>query len=153
MESLNLPTYSFKLKSEGGRNLIFDEIRRRYVVLTPEEWVRQNFIRYLVSEKFYPAALMVLEKQFGYNRMIKRFDVMVYNRRGDPVLLVECKAPAVKLDQKVFDQIALYNLEFNLPYLIVTNGINHYCCRYLKGRGKYQFLAEIPDYSVFNHGD
>jgi hypothetical protein len=153
MQSLNLPTYSFKLKFEGGRNLIYDEIRRKYVVLTPEEWVRQNFIRYLISEKSYPAALIALEKQFEYNRMEKRSDILVYNRRGIPVLMVECKAPGIKVNQNVFDQIALYNLTFNVPYLIVTNGINHYCCKYLKEPGRYQFLEEIPDYQVLNCED
>jgi type I site-specific restriction endonuclease len=153
MESLNLPTYSFKLKSEGGRNLIFDEIRRRYVALTPEEWVRQNFIRYLIGEKAYPAALIALEKHFKYNRMQKRSDILVYNRGGLPVLMVECKAPEVKVNQAVFNQIALYNLKFNVPYLIVTNGINHYCCRYKKDQGRYEFLEDIPEYSLLSHGD
>jgi len=153
MDSLNLPTYSFKLKSEGGRNLIFDEIRHKYIVLTPEEWIRQNFIRYLINEKSYPVALIALEKQFKYNRMSKRSDILVYSRMGVPVLMVECKAPGIKLNQGVFDQIALYNLKFNVPYLIVTNGINHYCCRYLKGQGKYQFLEEIPDYPVISSED
>ena len=146
MQPLNLPTYSFKLKSEGGRNLIFDDIRRRYVALTPEEWVRQNFIRYLISEKSYPPALITLEKQFAYNKMVKRSDILVYNRKGDPVLMIECKATGVKVNQQVFDQIALYNLKFNVPYLIVTNGIHHYCCRYDVSQGGYRFLEEIPDY-------
>jgi hypothetical protein len=153
MQRLNLPTYSFKLKSEGGRNLIYDEIRRKFVALTPEEWVRQNFIRYLISERSYPAALIALEKQFEYNRMEKRSDILVYNRRGIPVLMVECKAPGIKVNQNVFDQIALYNLKFNVPYLVVTNGINHYCCKYLKEQGRYQFLEEIPDYQVLNCED
>jgi len=153
MESLNLPTYSFKLKSEGGRNLIFDEIRRRYVALTPEEWVRQNFVMYLTTEKSYPPALIALEKQFKYNGMLKRSDILVYNRRGEPVLMVECKAPGVKVNQEVFNQIALYNLKFNVPYLAVTSGIKHYCCRYRGDMKSYEFLKEIPDYPSLDHVD
>lgn len=155
MQGLNLPTYSFKLKSEGGRNLIFDEIRKRYVTLTPEEWVRQNFIRYLINEKDYPAPLISLEKQFSYNRMKKRSDILVYSRKGIPALMVECKAPDVKINQTVFDQIALYNLKYNVPYLVVTNGINHYCCRYVSNpsEGQYIFLREIPEYKTIDPRD
>jgi type I site-specific restriction-modification system R (restriction) subunit len=153
MQGLNLPTYSFKLKSVDGRNTIFDDIRRRYVALTPEEWVRQNFIRYLVNEKSYPQALISIEKQFKYNRLVKRSDVLVYNRSGIPVLMIECKAPDIKINQEVFDQIALYNLKFNVPYLVVTNGIQHYCCIYEAGEGKYRFLENIPDYPVLNPED
>jgi hypothetical protein len=153
MQRLNLPTYSFKLKSVDGRNLIFDEIRRRYVVLTPEEWVRQNFIRYLIIEKSYPPSLLALEKQFAYNKMVKRSDILVFNRKGIPVLMIECKAPGVNVNQEVFDQIALYNLKFNVPYLVVTNGIHHYCCKYELSQGRYRFLEEIPDYAVLNPED
>jgi hypothetical protein len=153
MQSLNLPTYSFKLKSEEGRNLIFDEIRKKYVVLTPEEWVRQNFVRYLISEKFYPAALISLEKHFSYNRMQKRSDILVYDRNANPVLMVECKSPDVKINQAVFDQIALYNLKFKVPFLVVTNGIHHYCCQYAEVVGNYRFLEEIPGYDILSPGD
>lgn len=147
MEGLNLPTYSFKLKSEGGRKFIFDEIRRKYVALTPEEWVRQNFIRYLVNEKSFPAALIAVEQQFEYNRMVKRADILVYDRSGKPVMMVECKSPGTKINQKAFNQIALYNLRFNLLFLAVTNGVVHYCCKY-GGRGEgHRFLERIPDYS------
>lgn len=153
MQRLNLPTYSFKLKSEGGRNLIYDEIRRRYVILTPEEWVRQNFVRYLVSEKSFPASLIELEKTFVYNQMTKRTDVLVYDRKGVPVFMIECKAPAVHVNQDVFDQIALYNLKFNVPFLAVTNGIHHYCCMYKAGKGGYRYLNDIPDYSILSLPD
>ncbi len=146
MESLNLPTYSFKLKSEGGRKLIFDEIRRKYVVLTPEEWIRQNFIRYLIHEKFFPATLIALEQQFEYNRMVKRVDILIYSRSGKPVMMVECKAPDIKINQETFNQIALYNLRFNVSFLVVTNGVVHYCCKYDKEGKKHRFLKQIPDY-------
>jgi len=146
MQSLNLPTYSFKLKIKDGKKLIFDEIRRKYVALTPEEWVRQNFTQYLIKEKSYPASLIVMERQFDYNRMVKRADIMIHNRSGMPVMLVECKAPGVKISQETFNQIALYNLEFNLPFLVVTNGMKHYCCKYIEKGRAYRFLKQIPDY-------
>jgi type I site-specific restriction endonuclease len=153
MQSLNLPTYLFKLKSGPGRNLIFDEIRKRYVTLTPEEWVRQNFIKYLICEKAYPAALISLEKHFRYNMMEKRSDIVVYDRKANPVLIVECKSPIVKINQAVFDQIALYNLKFKVPFLIVTNGMHHYCCRYTEENGSYIFLEEIPEYNLISTAD
>jgi len=153
MESLNLPTYSFKLKSEGGRKLIFDEIRRKYVVLTPEEWIRQNFVRYLISEKSFPSSLISLEQQFEYNRMVKRVDILVYNRSGKPVMMIECKAPGTKINQAVFDQIALYNLRFKVQFLAVTNGVDHYCCKYDKAGQGYIFLKQIPDYQALIEQD
>ena len=153
MQRLNLPTYSFTIKSEGKRQLIFDAIRKKYVVLTPEEWVRQNFARYLVDEKSCPPALIAIEKQFTYNRMSKRADILVYGRDARPLMMVECKSPAVKIGQRVFDQVALYNLSFALNYLVVTNGLKHYCCRLENGGGGgFSYLAEIPDYSVMQAG-
>ncbi len=148
MRALNLPTYSFSVKSEAGRNYIFDAIRKKYIVLTPEEWVRQNFIRYLVSEKGFPSSLIAIEQQFSFNKMQKRSDILVYNKLGDPVVLVECKAPSVSISRSVFDQIGLYNLAHHVPWLIVTNGIKHYCCRYAEHEGKYRFVDFIPDWSA-----
>ncbi|MBL7111505.1 MAG: type I restriction enzyme HsdR N-terminal domain-containing protein [Bacteroidales bacterium] len=147
MERLNLPTYSFKLKSEEGRKLIFDEIRRKYVVLTPEEWVRQHFIHYLVDHKLYPATLIEVEKQFTHNHLTRRADILINNRSAVPVMLVECKAPDVKINQDTFTQAALYNLKFQLPYLVMTNGMKHYVCHFEKG-GKYSFLDGIPEYET-----
>jgi len=147
MESLNLPTYSFSVKSEEGRSWIFDPVRRKYVLLTPEEWVRQNFLQYLVQEKDFPASLMAVEKEFTFNRMKKRTDILVHNRQGEPVFLVECKAPAVPVTREVFDQIGLYNLNYNVPWLVVTNGMKHYCCRFEKDEGKYRFTDRIPAWS------
>lgn len=148
METLNLPTYSFTVKSEAGRNYIFDSIRRKYIILTPEEWVRQNFIQYLVKEKKFPASLITVEQQFSFNKMLKRTDILVYNKLGNPVVLVECKAPSVPISRSVFDQIGLYNLTHHVPWLIVTNGIKHYCCRYDKPEGKYRFTDFIPDWQA-----
>jgi hypothetical protein len=103
METLNLPTYSFSVKSEAGRKYIFDAIRRKYVVLTPEEWVRQHFIRFLVSEKGFPASLVTVEQAFRFNEMQKRTDILVYNNRAEPVVMVECKAPSVVINRQVFN--------------------------------------------------
>ena len=146
MEALNLPTYSFSLKSEGNRSYIFDTIRRKYVVLTPEEWVRQHFLQYLVRDRGFPASLLAVEKEFSFNRMKKRTDILAYTRQGVPVLLVECKAPDVPVSAAVFDQIGLYNLSFKVPWLIVTNGMKHYCCQFNPLRDGYDFIDHIPDW-------
>jgi len=148
MERLNLPTYSFTIKSEGNREHIFDKIRKKYVVLTPEEWVRQNFTQYLVSEKSYPPSLIAIEKQFSYNKLSKRADIIIYSRTAHPVMMVECKAPGVSINQQVLNQLALYNLQFAVSYLVLTNGKNHYCCFLDSGNGSYSFLKDIPDYSL-----
>jgi hypothetical protein len=148
MQALNLPTYSFNIKSEGGKNFILDVIRRKYVVLTPEEWVRQNFIRYLHEEKQYPLALMSVEAAFSLYKLSKRSDILIYNRHGQPVAIVECKAPEVTINREVFEQIIRYNLNFKLDFLIVTNGLVHYCCRLSHVHGSSEFLKEIPKYDL-----
>ena len=147
MQSLNLPTYSFSLKTENKTQLIFDPLRKKYVVLTPEEWVRQNFVQYLVRNKSFPASLIVIEKHFKFNQLSKRADILVYNRSGEAILMTECKSPDVKISQEVFDQIALYNIRFQVKYLIVTNGLKHYCCRMEVQNNRYVFLNNIPDFS------
>ncbi len=126
MLDLNLPKYDFKVKTEDGSTQIFDVIRKQFVKLTPEEWVRQNFIQYLIDEKKYPASLMVLEYALKYNNMQKRADILCFNKEGAPQLMVECKAASVPINQKVFDQIARYNFSLKVPYLVVTNGLEHY---------------------------
>src|ERR1039457_6927984 len=128
MKTLSLPPYQFKLKEAGLRTQIFDVIRKKYVVLTPEEWVRQNFLQYLIQEKKFPALLISVEAGLKYNQLQKRMDVLVYDKHGNPYLMVECKAPEVKITQDVFDQIARYNLVFKVKYLVVTNGMHHFCC-------------------------
>lgn len=125
---------------------IFDQFRRKYVKLTPEEWVRQNFIRYLVQEGKYPAGLIGVETMFRTNKLRRRVDVLIHNRAGRPVMLVECKAPSVPIDDKVFDQIVCYNMEFRVPYIIVTNGMSHYACRVDHENKSYEFLMVIPMY-------
>jgi len=147
MQQLNLPVYSFKTKEEKGKSYIFDEIRKKYLQLTPEEWVRQHFVKYLIQEKNYPASLIVLEKGLKLNELSKRADVLIY-KDSSPILLVECKAPEVKITQSTFDQIARYNLTFKVPFLIVTNGMSHYCCQIDFENNSYKFLEEIPDFTT-----
>lgn len=130
--------------------MILDTIRRKYVKLTPEEWVRQNFIRYLVNEGGYPPGLMGIEVNFLLNRLRRRADIMVYSRTGKPVMIVECKEPEVKIDDRVFDQIVTYNLGLKVPYIVVTNGIVHYACRVRSDQPGYDFINVIPLYAELN---
>ncbi len=146
MQELNLPKYQFKFKEAGEKIQIFDAFRKKYVVLTPEEWVRQNFLQFLVTEKKYSPALIVLEKSLKYNQLQKRADILVYDKNGVPLLLVECKAPEVKITQDAFDQIARYNMSFKVAYLVVTNGMDHFCCKMNYSDNTYQFLEEIPNF-------
>ncbi len=144
MKVLNLPHYSFKLKESSGKVQILDELRKRYVVLTPEEWVRQHIVQYLIQEKKYPSSLIAIEIGLKYNQLQKRADVLVYDRQGTPYILVECKAPEVKITQDVFHQIAVYNMSFKVKYLLVTNGMDHFICEMDYTANSYQFLKEIP---------
>jgi hypothetical protein len=148
METLNLPTYSFSVKSDEGRSYIFDPIRKKYVLLTPEEWVRQHFLQFLIQDKGFPASLVAVEKEFSFNRMKKRTDILAHNNRGEPVMLVECKSPSVPVTENVFNQIGLYNLAYKVPWLVVTNGMKHYCCRFDMGEGKYLFVDRIPEWTT-----
>ncbi|WP_421918270.1 type I restriction enzyme HsdR N-terminal domain-containing protein [Marinifilum sp.] len=146
MENLNLPTYSFKIKSDLQRKLIFDSIRKKYVVLTPEEWVRQNFIRFLVEEKGYPASLVAVEKKVDVNLLPQRSDIVLYNCKANPIMIVECKASKIKITQDVFNQVARYNMKLKVPFLVVTNGLRHFCC-YMDYKNKnFKFLEDIPGY-------
>lgn len=126
--------------------MILDQIRRKYVRLTPEEWVRQNFIQYLITEGKYPPGLMGVEVMFKLNRLKRRVDILIHNRQGQPIMIVECKEPDVKIDDKVFDQIVTYNLAMKVPYIVVTNGIDHYACKVDGENNKYEFLMAIPLY-------
>jgi len=143
---LNLPQYTFHIKDKLDRKLIFDGFRRRWVALSPEEWVRQNFVRYLTDEKHYPATLVAIERSLRMNQRDFRTDIVLFSKSGNPLVVVECKAPEVKITQQVFDQIARYNLDLRVNYLIVTNGLVHYCCRFDQSQLNYTFLPEIPDY-------
>mgnify|MGYP003299808032 FL=1 len=146
MVELNFPRYDFKIKVEGEKNVIYDNCRKKFVPLTPEEWVRQNMVRFLVNEKHYPASLIANEIAVEINKMKKRCDTVIYDRNLKPFMIVEYKAPNVQITQKVFDQIATYNLKLNVPLLIVSNGREHYCCKIDYQQKRYFFYREIPDY-------
>ena len=148
MQPLNLPQYSFKIKSEGQRKYIFDNIRKRYVVLTPEEWVRQHLTAWLVQEKKYPASLIAVEMPLRINRMERRADIVLYSNLGKPFMIIECKAPGIKISQKAFDQAARYNMDIKVNYLVVSNGLVHYCAKLDHDGGTWEFLREIPDFDA-----
>ncbi|MFS4469061.1 type I restriction enzyme HsdR N-terminal domain-containing protein [Maribacter sp. 2210JD10-5] len=147
MIALSFPNYSFRLKNSQNKTLIFDEIRKKFVVLTPEEWVRQHVLHYLVQNKKYPKSIINVEKQIEINGLKKRYDMVVFNPDGSIAILVECKAPSIKITQNVFDQIARYNLDVNATFLMVTNGLQHYYCQISQESKKYHFLRDIPDFS------
>ena len=147
MVKLNLPNYSFKIKNRENKLYIFDIIRKKNVVLTPEEWVRQHFIHYLIDEKKYPISLMAIEKQLKINQLVKRTDILIFNNLGLPSIIVECKAPSVSISQDTFDQIARYNLKLKADFLIVTNGLEHFYCNMDHEKMQYNFLNSIPAYS------
>jgi len=146
MIKLNLPSFSFKFKSMENKLYIFDMLRKKYVVLTPEEWVRQNFARYLIGNKNYPKSIIAIEKQLKINNTTKRTDILLFDKNGNPDIIVECKAPSIKINQETFDQIARYNLKLNANYLIITNGLQHFYCKIDHQLEKYHFLKDIPDY-------
>jgi len=146
MQSLNLPKYSFKIQTKEQKKYIFDAFRKKFVALTPEEWVRQHFIRYLCEERDYPSSLIAVEMDMEFNKLHFRADAVVYDRQARPVMVVECKAPDISIRQEHFDQILRYNMQLKVAYLVVTNGLEHYCCRFDPAQGKYEFLKAIPDY-------
>ena len=129
MLKLSFPNYEFRLKKIDEKRFIFDEIRKKYIELTAEEWVRQNCIKFLINEKKYKSQLIAVEKKIILNNLTKRFDIIAYDNNGDPNLLVECKAPNIAIRQETFDQILSYNRVINSKYLMITNGIIHYYCK------------------------
>ncbi len=146
MFRLNLPQYEIKISEKCGKRMIFDFLRRKYVALTPEEWVRQHFVHYLVEHKGYPKGLIgnEIELQIGAKRL--RCDTILYNKMARPQMIIEYKAPTIPIQQKVFQQISVYNLLLKVDYLIVSNGIQHYCCKMDYENQKCLFLEDIPDY-------
>ncbi len=146
MQQLNLPKYPIKIKEENGVCYIFDVIRKKYLVLQPEEWVRQNFIQFLVNDKDYIASLIAIEKGLKLNELQKRADIVVYDKQAAPIVLIECKAPKVNINQEVFEQVARYNMVFKVPYLLVTNGMDHYCAKVDFETNSFEFLEDIPAY-------
>ena len=146
MENLNFKSYQLKIKNNENKQYVFDEIRKKNVLLTPEEWVRQNCIQFLIHEKKYPKSLISVEKKISVNSLTKRYDIVVFNSDGRIVLLVECKSPKVKISQNTFDQISRYNLAFKSKYLMITNGLRHYYCEIDYVNNKCFFLEELPNY-------
>ncbi len=147
MRQLNFSKFDFRFKNTEKGIQIFDIIRKKFVMLQPEEWVRQHTVHFLITTKGYPKSLINLEKQLHVNGIAKRYDLLVFNPDGSILLLVECKAPEIQVDQKTFDQIAIYNKRLNATYLMVTNGLQHYYCQMDHKAEKYTFLKEIPDFS------
>ena len=148
MKALNFPKLSFRIKNSENKHYIFDEIRKKFIVLQPEEWVRQHCVSYLIQYKKYPKSLINVEKELKVNGLSKRYDIVVYNSNGSIHLIVECKSPKITINQDAFDQIAQYNLTLNATFLMVTNGLNHYYCAMDFEAERYQFLKDIPDYQI-----
>jgi len=146
LPKLNLPNAALKTKLVEGTTQVFDAVRKKYLILTPEEWVRQHFIHYLNKEKNYPFGLMGVEKMVKYNSLKTRADIVLYTADGKPNVIVECKAPNVKITQDAFNQIAKYNYKLRVKYLVVTNGLQHFCCEMDYENNKITFLEEIPEY-------
>ncbi|KGK28893.1 MULTISPECIES: type I restriction enzyme HsdR N-terminal domain-containing protein [Cellulophaga] len=147
MQVLNFPAYDFRFKNSENKVYIFDVVRKKFVVLQPEEWVRQHIVHYLITEKKYPLSLVNVEKQLKVNGMVKRYDVVIFNSDGTIKVLVECKAPEINITQTVFDQIARYNMQLQAEYLMVTNGLSHFYCEMDFQKEKYAFLRDIPEFS------
>ncbi len=151
MEKLNLPDIEARTRiGKNGNQEIFDDIRKKFVRLTPEEWVRQHFLHLMTENLGYPASLIVVEAALKYNNMLKRFDILAYRADGKPAMVVECKNPGVEITQSVFDQVAMYNMTLTVDYLAVTNGISHYACRIDHEKRTYIFLKDIPAYEILN---
>ncbi len=148
MMKLNLPEYQFNIKkNEKGAWTIFDQLRRRFVTITPEEWVRQHFVRFLIQEKGFPMGRMANEVSLVQNGIQRRCDSLVADEHGLPQVIIEYKAPQIAITQLTFDQIVRYNMVLRAKYLIVSNGLTHYCCKIDYQNDTYGFLADIPDYS------
>lgn len=142
--ALKYPSFNIRIKNENGKARVFDQVRKKWLVLTPEEWVRQHLINYLVNVKDYPVSLISLEKEIELNDTKKRYDVVVFNRELKPVLLVECKAPDVKITEATLEQILRYNLILGIKYLLMTNGLVDFMIKV--ENGKSAVLKEIPDF-------
>lgn len=146
MYSLNLPTYEANIRKNSNGLEIFDPLRRKYIALTPEEWVRQHFINYLINYKNYPASLMANEAGIKLNSLTRRCDTVVYNNQLEPLMIIEYKESKVQITQNVFDQVVRYNTVLKVPYIVVSNGISHYCCRMNYEDQSFEYLTDIPEY-------
>ncbi len=147
MDTLNLPKTELKVTTKAGKPHVFDFLRRKYVTLTPEEWVRQQFVHFLVDSKGYPAECIGNEVSIRLGSMRKRCDTVVYGREAEPLMIVEYKSPGVEITQQVFDQISRYNIRLRVKWLIVSNGLQHYCCHIDYDNGTYRFVEDIPSYT------
>jgi hypothetical protein len=146
MMKLNLPEATFTFRELNEKKQIFDRFRKKYISLTPEEWVRQNFLCWLASEKKFPLSLIAVERELNLNEMKKRYDAVIYNTLHQPIMLIEFKSPDIKILQPAFEQAARYNLILKVPYLVVSNGMQHFCCRIDPYNGAINFLKDIPIY-------
>ena len=147
MRQLNFPLYNFRFKNSENKIHIFDVVRKKFIVIQPEEWVRQHIVHQLIYDKNYPLSLINVEKQLRLNNLTKRYDIVVFNPDGGIEILVECKSPETKIDQLVFDQIARYNMKLRANYLMVSNGMDHFYCKMDFEKEKYTFLRQLPDFS------
>ncbi len=148
MLQLHFPKYQFRFKNRENKHYIFDVIRKKFVVLQPEEWVRQHVVQFLMQEKEYPKSLINVEKEISVSTLKKRYDVLVFNPDGSIAVIVECKAPDIRITQETFDQIARYNLSLQASFLMVTNGLNHYFCQMDYENERYVFLKDLPGYKT-----
>lgn len=151
MDRLNLPSFNFIIKEENDIFYIFDEIRKKYIILTPEEWVRQNFLKFLITYKNYPSGLISIEKNINVNGLNKRYDTLVYNRYGKPKMVIEFKSPKVNLNQKMLEQVLTYNYDLRVEYIVLTNGLKHFCLNYNLSTGTISYLSEIPEFSEIDN--
>ena len=147
MQKLHFPVPSLRVKKENDTVMVWDVVRKKWVVLTPEEWVRQHLMHYMQSELDCPFSLMAVEKSLQFNGMTKRSDLVIYSDSLQPLLLAECKAPEIQVNQSVFEQAAMYNRTLGVPFLLVTNGVQTFCCRIDQSSGTYSYLTDIPRYS------
>ena len=152
MQELNLPKTELKIITKDGKPLVFDVLRRKYVALTPEEWVRQQFAHFLIQQKGYPAECIGNEISINLNGTKKRCDTVIYDGNAQPTMIVEYKSPQVEITQQVFEQISRYNIKLGVKWLIVSNGLQHYCCRIDYESGTYQFVEDIPTYNDIKEG-
>lgn len=144
---LNLPSFDIRLQRDNEGVKIFDRLRKKFIILTPEEWVRQHFVNYLINHKGFPESLMANEIGITLNGTRRRCDTVVFDKHGSPMVIVEYKASSIVISQSTFDQIVRYNMVLHARYLIVSNGMNHYCCRIDYDNMSYDFLKEVPDYA------
>lgn len=151
MVKLNFPTYEFRIQENQQETNIYDPARRRYVKLTPEEWVRQHIVHYLYETKHFPLSLISVEKRIPYNRMYRRYDIVVSHTNTHPLLVVECKAPSVPISEDVFRQISTYNTTLHCEFLMVSNGLQSFCCRFNPEKQAYIFVSDLPDWGVLSN--